>query len=432
MFPTLNYLFNYLFGTTFSLEFPPSFGAMVALAFLAAAWILGKELMRKEGQGLVKAQTVQQKVGEAPNAFDVFIQGLMGFFIGFKLVGVVTQPELFKANPQSYILSLEGNWLAGIAVGAVFAWLRYREVKRKQLPKPELKSVALRPHEMVGQITMYAAIFGLLGAKIFHNLEYPADFLRDPIGTFFSTSGLTFYGGLVGGFFGVWYIARKQKMALIHIADAVAPGLIIAYAVGRIGCLLSGDGDWGIVNSAYRISEDRTYTVVEPDRLASDLASTGYYYYFDAQKPEDVDHAYFPKPGYLAFLPDWMFAFDFPHNVNRQGIAIDSCPEHMTYCKRLPLPVFPTMWYEICMGALIFVILWLVRNRMKVAGQMFFLYLLFNGLERLLIEQIRVNAELQIMGMNLTQAELIAFALISLGLVGFLNAKKWESKLLKW
>jgi prolipoprotein diacylglyceryltransferase len=127
-----------------------------------------------------------------------------------------------------------------------------------------------------------------------------------------------------------------------------------------------------------------------------------------------------------------MFAFDFPHNVNRQGIDIQNCPPHMTYCKRLPLPVFPTMMYEILMGAVIFVGLWLFRNRLKVAGQMFFMYLIMNGLERLLIEQIRVNAEFRLLGMNLTQAELIAFTLIGLGTTGVFMAKKWESKLLKW
>lgn len=432
MFPTLNYVLNYLFGTQISLEFPPSFGAMVALAFLAAAWVLGLELKRKEQQGLVKAFPVKQRIGEGPNPMDLFLQGLTGFFIGFKLVGLVTQSDLFKANPQGYILSLEGNWFAGLAVAGVFAWLRYREVKRKQLPTPEDKTVQLRPHEMVGQITMYAAIFGILGAKVFHNLEYPEDFMRDPLGTFFSTSGLTFYGGLIGGFFGVWYIARKRKFALIHLADAIAPGLILAYAIGRIGCLLSGDGDWGIVNSAYRIDENREYKLVPAEQFNTDLASTGYYYYFDSETPEGVDHAYFPKPGALAFLPDWMFAFDFPHNVNRQGIDMLNCAPHMTYCKRLPLPVFPTMLYEILMGTLIFLGLWLFRNRFKVAGQMFFMYLFFNGIERLLIEQIRVNAELQLLGMNITQAELIAFALIALGALGVVMAKKWESSLLKW
>jgi len=63
---------------------------------------------------------------------------------------------------------------------------------------------------------------------------------------------------------------------------------------------------------------------------------------------------------------------------------------------------------------------------------MFFMYLIMNGLERLLIEQIRVNAEFRLLGMNLTQAELIAFTLIGLGTTGVFMAKKWESKLLKW
>ena len=54
-----------------------------------------------------------------------------------------------------------------------------------------------------------------------------------------------------------WY-AAKRGIKVIHLVDAAAPALLIAYAVGRIGCQVAGDGDWGIYNSAY-IADDKGY-----------------------------------------------------------------------------------------------------------------------------------------------------------------------------
>src|SRR5690606_23695045 len=113
-------------------------------------------------------------------------------------------------------------------------------------------------------------------------------------------------------------------------------------------------------------------------------------------------------------LPDWMFAFDYPRNVNEEGISIPGCEGK--YCNRLPLPVFPTAMYEVIMGLLIFGGLWLSRKKLKYPGQIFFLYLLLNGLERFLIEQIRVNSTYHLFGMEITQAEIIASALMIVGL----------------
>ena len=95
---------------------------------------------------------------------------------------------------------------------------------------------------------MLAAVSGLIGAKIFHNLENMDAFLADPMGQLLSFSGLTFYGGLICGTAVVIWYAKKHNMHYKHIADAAAPGLMLAYGVGRMGCHFSGDGDWGINN----------------------------------------------------------------------------------------------------------------------------------------------------------------------------------------
>src|SRR5690606_9074133 len=61
----------------------------------------------------------------------------------------------------------------------------------------------------------------------------------------FSPAGLTFYGGLICAGLAIAYYVRKKGLAVPRVADAVAPSLILGYGIGRIGCYLAGDGDWG-------------------------------------------------------------------------------------------------------------------------------------------------------------------------------------------
>ena len=94
-------------------------------------------------------------------------------------------------------------------------------------------------------------------------------------------------------------------------------------------------------------------------------------------------------------------------------------------CYQLTNPVYPTAFYEIIMAGLIFVFLWNIRKRINIAGILFFVYLTLNGIERFFIEKIRVNTEYNILG-GITQAEIISFCLILIGIVGiyFLNKRK--------
>ncbi|MBW7936765.1 MAG: diacylglyceryl transferase, partial [Flavobacteriales bacterium] len=89
MFPTLNYLINYLFGTSLSFNFPPTFGFMVALAFLSAAWVLSSELKRKEKIGFVKSVQKKIWIGKPASQWELISNGLLGFVIGFKIIGVI-------------------------------------------------------------------------------------------------------------------------------------------------------------------------------------------------------------------------------------------------------------------------------------------------------------------------------------------------------
>ncbi len=369
MFPTLGHLLSYLTGNDITLGFP-TFGLMVALAFVAAAAVLTSEMKRKEKQGLFKSIKEKVTEGEKPGIQDVLGNGIFGFLIGFKTIHVAQNWSAFLKMPADVLISAEGNLLGGVLGAVGFGTWAWYQKKKQALPTPVTKEVEVHPYELVPTITMIAAISGILGAKIFHNLEYFDEFLRDPVGALTSFSGLTFYGGLILGAISVIWFAKKKGMNPISVADSAAPGLILAYAVGRIGCQLSGDGDWGIVNNN-------------------------------------------PKPSFLSWIPDWMWAFDFPHNVAEEGIPIAGCVGQ--YCRVLPDAVYPTAFYETLMGLLIFGILWAIRKRLDKPGLMFSVYLLFNGFERLLIEQIRVNVEV---AGAFTQAEIIAIVLILLGAAG--------------
>jgi prolipoprotein diacylglyceryltransferase len=383
MFPTLGHLLSYLTGNEIVLGFP-TFGLMVALAFIAAAAVLTSEMKRKEKIGLFNPIKEKITEGEQPGVRDLLSNGIFGFLVGFKTVFVIQHLDAFLRMPSDVLVSPEGNIPGGIIGALLFAGWAWYQKKQQALPKPVTKEVEVHPYELVPTITLIAALFGILGAKIFHNLEYFEEFLQDPIGAITSFSGLTFYGGLIFGAAGVIYYTKKRGMNPLSVADSVAPGLILAYAVGRIGCQLSGDGDWGIVNN----------------------------------------HA---KPGFLSLLPDWMWAFTFPHNVAEEGIPIAGCVGQ--YCQVLPEPVYPTALYETMMGLVIFGILWSMRKKIDMPGLMFSVYLLFNGIERLLIEQIRVNVEV---AGSFTQAEIIALVLIGLGALGmgyFFKKRKEERRI---
>jgi prolipoprotein diacylglyceryltransferase len=89
------------------------------------------------------------------------------------------------------------------------------------------------------------------------------------------------------------------------------------------------------------------------------------------------------------------------------------------YCRHLPIPVFPTPFYETVVCLLLTALLFFLRSRLPVAGTVFAVYLILNGLERFFIEKIRVNTQYEILGFNPTQAELISTFLIITGIILF-------------
>jgi len=380
MYPTISHLIEDLFGIYIPLPIQ-TFGFWVAIAFMAAAYVIKLELERKEKIGLISSTKINQIVGNKLSYKEIIISIISGFILGYKILeGVLFYDDLVR-DPQSFILSTRGNLFGGL----IFAYLSYyqknKENKKQLLAKPKKIEKIIHPYELVGNITLIAAISGIIGAKIFHNLENIDDFLADPMGQLLSFSGLTFYGGLICGAISVIIYCRKYKINIIHLMDSAAPALMISYAIGRIGCQMSGDGDWGIVNLA-------------------------------------------PKPEWLGMFPDWIWSYNFPNNVINAGVYIEGCTGR--FCSVLPQPVWPTSLYETIMCLMLFGLLWFLRKKIGIPGMIFSIYLILNGTERFFIEKIRVNTEYNFLG-GITQAEIISFCLIISGiLLSFFFVKKYK------
>jgi phosphatidylglycerol:prolipoprotein diacylglycerol transferase len=265
----------------------------------------------------------------------------------------------------------------------VGAWLAARELDRMygagQIGGVRVDAEGRRgtteasPSVLVGFLAVIAGITGIVGAKIFHILENLNDFFLDPSAMIFSTAGLTFYGGLIVAGLVIAVYLRRRDLSTTRFADAVAPGLMLAYGIGRIGCYLAGDGDWGV---------------------CSDLA----------EKPD--------------WIPAFLWSETFPRSILDAGNTMTQDALRIENCGPAADGVYPTMLYETAMAVVITGILWAARKHPFQGGWLFSLYLVFNGVERFLIEQIRVNNTAVVLGVEVTQAEVIAVLTVLLGIAG--------------
>ena len=321
-------------------------------------------------------------MGKKASPLEMVISGIIGFQVGYKFVGLVLNFDIVALNPQAYILSTDGNLLGGLLGAAFSVGTRIYEDRKNALPEPKEVEITVKPNDHVSTITILAAVFGILGAKIFHNLENWDELMADPMGSLLSFSGMSFLGGFICATAAIWYYARKNNIPLVHLTDATLPGLMLAYGIGRIGCQIAGDGDWGI--------------------------------------PNDL-----PKPDWMSFLPDWMWAYNYPNNV--LGVDMIQYFEDKGYTS-LTGYAFPTPIYEIIMSVIIFAFLWGMRKRWTVPGMIIAIYLILTGIERLLIEKIRINNEYDILG-GITQAEIISIVMITVGIYGVYRLPKLGNRL---
>jgi phosphatidylglycerol:prolipoprotein diacylglycerol transferase len=217
--------------------------------------------------------------------------------------------------------------LAFLACGLVIA-RRLRELEK--------------PVDWAYELVFAALLGGVIGARGYFLIQNYSSVQHDLLGSIFSGSGLVWYGGAIGGAIGVLLWMRWRDAMELRMFDMCATALALGYGIGRIGCQVSGDGDYGIRSS----------------------------------------------------LP---WAMGYPHGTvpTPPGVTVQ-----------------PTPIYETVAMCLLAYFLWQLRDRVR-PGVVFALYLVLSGLERLLVEFVRRNAEVWA-GLTAPQLESIGLMIVGL------------------
>ena len=238
----------------------------------------------------------------------------------------------------------------------------------------ELGRLPSQSHSTVWDMAIVSTFAGIIGARVFDILDNADRFVADPLSMILTRTGFSIYGGLCFGILAGVIFVKRRSIPVIPMLDATAPSIMLGYGIGRLGCQIAGDGDWGIAASMNL------------------------------------------KPGWL---PEWLWAQTYDGNI--AGVIIT------------PPGVYPTPIYEIGMALAIAWVLWILRFHTHRAGYLFSLFLLLAGFERILIEKIRVNVRYDLLGAHVTQAEAISFLLIIGGLggvLGTLRTKRFWTKII--
>jgi phosphatidylglycerol:prolipoprotein diacylglycerol transferase len=214
----------------------------------------------------------------------------------------------------------------------------------------ELKRRGYNP-ELASTMIFAAVIGGLIGARLLFIIEEWSDFLRSPWSYIFTGAGFTWYGGFLGGVLAVSWVVTKNKIPWLTAADIAASALAIGYGVGRLGCHVAGDGDWGTVTTV----------------------------------PWGVEY----KNAIIGWVNP-MTGVPYPPGTR----------------------VHPTPIYEFIESVIIFAILWSLRNKNYRPGIIFWLYLVLAGLARFVVEFWRINPPV---GWGMSEAQWFSLLMIVVG-----------------
>jgi len=221
--------------------------------------------------------------------------------------------------------------------------------------------------EYASSVVVWAAILGISSARVLDIVNNFSSYWADPRSMIVSGSGFVWYGGLFGGILGTYLVSRYYKIGFLKTTDMCAPALAIGQAIGRLGCQLAGDGDWGLPSKL-------------PWAMAYPRAIVGW---------NSLTVLKLDAHGQLVsgFFP---------------GVRVH------------PAPMYETLLYT---G--VFVVLWRLRGRGFADGRLFFLYLILAGAARFMVEFVRINPRVFI---GLSEAQLIAIGMIIFGSLAWLLA----------
>jgi phosphatidylglycerol:prolipoprotein diacylglycerol transferase len=216
--------------------------------------------------------------------------------------------------------------------------------------------------EYATAVVLWGALGGLIGARFYDVLDNWRLYMADPVSIVWSGSGFVWFGGFIGGVTAAYFVARHYKVPVGVTADMCGPALAIGQALGRIGCHVSGDGDWGVPSTL-------------PWAVAYPKAIVGW-------GPQTV----------LKLGPNGELVSGFFPGVR----------------------VHPTSIYEAVLYTMVFFLLWSMRKRGGATGRIFYLYLVLLGGCRFMVEFLRINPRVLF---GLSEAQLIALAMVVIGMV---------------
>jgi phosphatidylglycerol:prolipoprotein diacylglycerol transferase len=218
--------------------------------------------------------------------------------------------------------------------------------------------------EYASSIVVWAAIIGIASSRILDIINNFPTYWADPKSMILSGSGFVWYGGLFGGILATYLVSRYYKITFLKTIDMCAPALAIGQAIGRIGCQLSGDGDWGL-----------------PSKLP--------------------------------------WAMSYPHAIvgwNSQTVLKLNAQGQLVSGFFPGVRVHPAPIYEAILYTGVFFVLWSLRGKGLADGRLFYLYLILAGAARFLVEFVRINPRIF---MGLSEAQLIGIGMVIFGSIAW-------------
>lgn len=228
----------------------------------------------------------------------------------------------------------------------VGAWVLARQFEKRDMDP-----------ELAWDMLLWIALGGILGAKLYYIGLHLDDLAADPLRELTNRGGLVWYGGFIGGVSAFYWQIRKRKLPVAQTFDATAPGLAIAYAIGRVGCFLVGDD--------YGRPTDSWVGIAFPEGYPPSTAG-----YFRA------------------------IGTDIPAQIPDTAV----------------LAVHPTQLYEVAAALVMFGILWRLSGRLR-AGRLFALYMVLYAVERFLVEFVRAKTDFAVLGLTTSQIASIALVI---------------------
>lgn len=281
-------------------------------------------------------------------------------------------PILFRL--PEWLPLLGGAPITSFGVAMFLSFLTAGVILKAEMERMDLEG------EKAWDIIFWAVVGGIVGAKLYYVFLNYDRLQVEGLSFVFSRGGMVWYGGFILATALVVWEIRRSELPLGKTADAVAPAISLAYAVGRVGCFLVGDDygrptdlPWGM-----RFPEGSPPTTVDSIRRNFGV---------------EVD----------------------PDLVARVGEVLPSGD--------VLVPVHPTQLYEVGMSLVIFFVIWKLRHHLHRAGWLFMLWLAFAGAERFVVEIFRVKDD-RFFG-PLTLAQMISLGLIVVGAWGL--SRLWRS-----